>query len=70
MTAWSIITPPSEYSVESYFEMARKQIFVLDAFELNYAGVNPSMIRDPKNQDHIIMVLNVSFKNVDYCKWP
>lgn len=54
---YPIITPPDEYSVESYFKMAaRQKEFILDAYEVTSARINPSMIRDPHNKDRILMV--------------
>jgi hypothetical protein len=52
-----IVVPPDEYSVQVYLDMAaRQQDFVLDAFQMGYAGVNPSIARDPSDEHRTVAV--------------
>lgn len=52
-----IVIPPDEYSVQVYLDMAERQkTFVVDAFQIGYAGVNPSVIRDPINREKMVAV--------------
>lgn len=52
-----IVTPPDEYSVEVYLKMAERQkTFVIDAFQIGYAGVNPSVVRDPIDREKMVAV--------------
>ena len=52
-----IVVPPAEYTVSNYLDMAERQRdFVLDAWQVGYAGINPSMIRDPYDKDKTVMV--------------
>lgn len=56
----AIITPPEEYSVEPYFKMAERQReFIIDAFELPDAKLNPSIVREPNAPNLLLLVISI-----------
>lgn len=50
-------TPPSDYNVDQFLKMAENQKgFVINAWKVEHAWVNPSIIHDLHNDSKVIMV--------------